>query len=268
MVQRQAQGETIKRNWTRIEDISPYVVQAVMGGEDSRFCDHNGIDWGAIEQAIEDNAEGGKRRGGSTITQQTAKNVFFWNGGGYVRKAGEAWFAIFIDFVWGKTRVMEVYLNVAEWGDGIFGIEAAAQERFGKSASNLNAQEAALLSAVLPSPNKWRVDPPGQYVKGRAGILRQRMRVVNDSGYAACIKGAKAAKPEPDIKEETPKSEISEPGIPEPENIDIETLEPAQEPHPKSLPHPAPESEAENAVIDLGDPDAEVEKPAPIERPE
>lgn len=197
MVQRSLDGEEVRRDWTRLEDISPYMVQAVMAGEDSRFCEHDGLDWAAIEQALEDNQEGGRRRGGSTITQQTAKNVFFWNGGGYIRKAGEAWFASLIDFTWGKSRVMEVYLNIAEWGDGIFGVEAAAQMRFGKSARDLSPQEAALLAAVLPSPNKWRLDPPSAFVRKRAGILRQRMKTIQSSGYAACIKTLQGSEDKP-----------------------------------------------------------------------
>lgn len=188
MVQRGLGGDDVRRDWTKLEDISPYMVQAVMAGEDTRFCEHEGIDWSAIEQALEDNQAGGRRRGGSTITQQTAKNVFFWNGGGYIRKAGEAWFASLIDFTWGKSRVIEVYLNVAEWGDGIFGVEAAAQNRFGKSAKNLSQQEAALLAAVLPNPHKWRLDPPSEFVQKRAGILRQRMKTIRNSGYAECVK--------------------------------------------------------------------------------
>lgn len=199
MVQRGLSGDEIKRDWTRLEDISPYIVEAVMGGEDSRFCEHDGIDWAAIEQAFEDNQEGGRRRGGSTITQQTAKNVFFWNGGGYIRKAGEAWFASLIDFTWGKSRVMEVYLNVAEWGDGIFGVEAAAQNRFGKAAKDLTQQEAALLAAVLPSPNKWRVDPPTDFVRGRAGTLRKRMAVIRNSNYASCVTGMTTAETPPKV---------------------------------------------------------------------
>ena len=115
-----------------------------MGGEDSRFCEHPGIDFEAVQDALDDNAEGGRRRGGSTITQQTAKNVFLWNGGGYFRKAIEAYFALYTNVVWGKRRTMEIYLNVAEWGDGIFGAEAAAQARFGKSAKDLTKREAAL----------------------------------------------------------------------------------------------------------------------------
>lgn len=209
MVQRGLSGKDVQRDWTRLQDISPYMVQAVMAGEDSRFCEHEGIDWVAIEQAFEENQEGGRRRGGSTITQQTAKNVFFWNGGGYVRKVGEAWFASLIDFTWGKSRVMEVYLNVAEWGDGIFGVEAAAQNRFGKSAKELTQQEAVLLAAVLPSPNKWRVDPPTEFVQGRAGTLLKRMSVIRESRYDGCVAGLAEIKPsprfEPDVKAPKPK---------------------------------------------------------------
>ena len=186
-----------------------------MGGEDSRFCEHEGIDWAALEQAFEENQQGGRRRGGSTITQQTAKNVFFWNGGGYLRKAGEAWFASLIDFTWGKPRVMEVYLNVAEWGDGIFGVEAASQNRFGVSAKELNQQQAALLAAVLPSPNKWRLDPPTDFVRGRAGTLRKRMAVIRNSNYASCVIGLDG------VNEPTKKAEPKPPATQGPE-LDIE----------------------------------------------
>lgn len=188
MGQRALAGETIRKDWTPIENISPHLPRAILGGEDSRFCDHIGIDLDAIEDAILDNAEGGRRRGGSTITQQTAKNVFLWNGGGYARKAVEAWAALYTNIVWGKRRTMEIYLNVAEWGDGIFGAEAAAQARFGKPASALTKREAALLASVLPSPNKWRVDPPGPYVSERAATLMQRAEVIRTSQYDACLK--------------------------------------------------------------------------------
>jgi len=189
MAQRTIEGEKIRRKMVSLDDISPNLVRAVIAGEDTRFCEHNGLDVAAIRKAI-DEYEGGKGlRGASTITQQTAKNVFLWNGGGFVRKAVEAWFATFIDGMWGKRRVMEAYLNVAEWGDGIFGAEAAAQARFGKPASDLTEREAALLAAVLPSPNKWRVDPPGPYVSKRAGTLQARMRVVQSEGLANCVLG-------------------------------------------------------------------------------
>lgn len=241
MMQRAMGGEEIRRDWTPLKDISPHIVDAVIGGEDGRFCEHNGIDFSAIEQALEDNQEGGKRRGGSTITQQTAKNVFFWNGGGYARKAGEAWMASFIDFIWGKRRTMEVYLNVAEWGDGIFGIEAASQVRFGKPASALTQQEAALLAAVLPSPNKWRVDPAGPYVQGRAGTLRKRMRVVRDNGYSACVTGqasypaARKRVPETVTPlEDAPDTEIREKPTAKPETVPNEPNNDSEQPSPET----------------------------------
>ena len=187
MGQRALSGETIQKTWTAIEDISPHLPRAIMGGEDSRFCDHSGVDIKAIQSAISDNAAGGRRRGGSTLSQQAAKNVFLWNGGGYARKALEAWAAIYTNIVWGKQRTMEIYLNVAEWGDGIFGAEAAAQARFGKAAKDLTQREAALLAAVLPSPNKWRVDPPSEFVSGRASTLMQRAEIVRTSEYDACL---------------------------------------------------------------------------------
>lgn len=188
MMQRAVSGETIRKDWTRLEDISPHLPRAVMGGEDSRFCEHGGVDFQAIEQALSDNAQGGRRRGGSTITQQTSKNAFLWNGGGYARKAVEAWLAVYTNTVWGKRRTMEIYLNVAEWGDGIFGAEAAAQARFGKAAKDLTLDEAALLAAVLPSPNKWRIDPPSAYVDGRAETLAQRAEIIRTSQYDSCLK--------------------------------------------------------------------------------
>ena len=187
MGQRALSGETVQKTWTAIEDISPHLPRAIMGGEDSRFCEHPGVDFKAIQSAISDNAAGGRRRGGSTISQQAAKNVFLWNGGGYARKALEAWAAAYTNMVWGKRRTMEIYLNVAEWGDGIFGAEAAAQARFGKSAKDLTKREAALLAAVLPSPNKWRVDPPSDFVSQRAPTLMQRAEVIRTSGYDACL---------------------------------------------------------------------------------
>lgn len=191
MTQRGMQGEDVRRDWTSLDRISPNLVLAVIASEDAKFCEHGGIDWDAIGKAREYNRkhDGRKRRGGSTISQQTAKNVFFWNGGGMPRKAGEAWMTYVIETVWGKRRIMEVYLNVAEWGDGLFGAEAAAQARFGKSAADLSQLEAARLAAVLPSPNKWSADKPGPYVRKRTGSIMSRMRVLANEGYAACVLG-------------------------------------------------------------------------------
>jgi monofunctional biosynthetic peptidoglycan transglycosylase len=196
MTQRAMQGEDVQRDWVSLDKISPRLVYAVIAAEDAKFCTHGGIDWEAIEKAREYNAKNPdkRRRGGSTISQQTAKNVFFWNGGGMPRKAGEAWMTYVIETVWGKRRIMEMYLNVAEWGDGLFGAEAAAQARFGKSAADLTEREAALLAAVLPSPNKWSADNPGPYVRRRASSIQGRMRVVANEGYAACVFGGETPK--------------------------------------------------------------------------
>lgn len=187
MTQRVMVGQTLERQNVKIEDISPYLIAAVIAAEDARFCVHNGIDREAVMDAIEHNKKGGKRRGGSTITQQTAKNLFFWNGGGMARKAGEAYAALLIDTLWSKPRIMEHYLNIAEWGDGIFGAEAAAQSRFGKPASALTSYQAALLASVLPSPNKWRLDPPSQFIAGRARTINARLKVTVREGFGDCV---------------------------------------------------------------------------------
>jgi len=182
-------GRDVQRDGVSLERISPNLVRAVIAAEDSRFCQHDGIDFDAINQAIRERNAGGRLRGASTISQQTAKNVFLWNGGGFARKGAEAWMTIVIESFWGKARIMETYLNVAEWGDGIYGAEAAAQARFGVSASELTSRQAALLAAVLPNPNEWRLDPAGNYVSGRASTIQQRMGVVQRDGLDACVLG-------------------------------------------------------------------------------
>ena len=187
MMQRTLGGDEFRRIIMPLDRMSPHLVTAVIAAEDSRFCEHDGIDFEAVQKALDEAGRGGRKRGASTITQQTAKNVFFWNGGGYARKGGEAWMALFIDGMWGKRRVMENYLNTIEWGDGIFGAEAAARVRFGKRSIDLTPREAALLAAVLPNPHKWRVDPPGPYVTERAGTLQARMRVVANEGLDDCV---------------------------------------------------------------------------------
>ena len=187
MLERRLEGEAINHRWTPLAEISPNLVLAVIAAEDSRFCRHAGIDLEAIEEAVYENKNGKRRRGASTISQQTAKNAFLWNGGGWARKAAEAWFTLVMETLWPKRRIIEVYLNIAEWGDGHFGAEAAARARFGKSAKDLTKAEAALLAAVLPSPNKWRVNPAGPYVRGRAAMLRKRMDRVRLDGLASCV---------------------------------------------------------------------------------
>lgn len=191
MLQRKLSGDVIAHPWTPLEEISPHLVTAVIAAEDTRFCLHNGIDFEAIDKALEEKKKGKRLRGASTISQQTAKNAFFWNGGGWLRKGGEAWMTVLIESIWPKRRVMEVYLNIAEWGDGNFGAEAAAQARFGKSAKDLTSYEAALLASVLPNPHKWRVDPPGPYVRSRSHTIRSRMDQVRRDGLDSCVLNAR-----------------------------------------------------------------------------
>lgn len=259
MAERAMSGETVRRKPVPLEQISPNLVRAVIAAEDSRFCQHHGVDTEAIDQALEEYRKGEGLRGASTITQQTAKNVFFWNGGGVPRKLGDMWMGTFIDGVWGKRRVMEAYLNVAEWGDGLFGAEAAARARFGKSAADLTEREAALLAAVLPSPNKWRVDPPGPYVSQRAGTLQARMRVVRNEGLAECVLGKETpvryaptpapAQPSPEPKDEDLVADDTPPAAPaeeaEPDEFD-DFLEEAQQRFDEASDAPGPDASSED----------------------
>lgn len=161
------------KKWRRYEKISPEMAKAVIASEDNLFAEHNGFDWKEMRKAIEDHKKKGKKlRGASTISQQTAKNVFLWPSRSFVRKAFEAYFTILIEWIWGKERILEVYLNVAEMGKGIYGAEAAAQEFFGKSASELNRREASLITACLPNPIDRHADKPSLYVNKRAGQIR------------------------------------------------------------------------------------------------
>lgn len=158
MISRKMKSENgLQKEWIRIENISRNMQLAVICGEDQNFCDHHGFDLGAIKKAVEHNAKGGKIRGASTISQQTAKNVFLWEGRSYLRKGLEVWFTLLIEFVWGKERIMEVYLNVAETGEDCFGVEAASRRYFKKSANRLTKSEAASIASILPSPRKWKI---------------------------------------------------------------------------------------------------------------
>ncbi len=189
MIQRVFEGKGFDRRWRSLDDMSPRLVRAVIAAEDAKFCDHNGFDFGAMEKAMESNAKGKKLRGGSTISQQTAKNVFLWPGRSYVRKGLEAYFTVLIEVIWGKQRIMEVYLNSIEWGPGVYGAEAAAQKNFGVSASQLSPAQAARLAAILPSPLKWRAAQPGPYVKRRSGKITRAAGTINREGMAACVLG-------------------------------------------------------------------------------
>ena len=166
-------GEKIKlkKNWKSLENISPNLVQAVTASEDNKFIEHYGFDFDAIEKAQQYNErkKGKKVMGASTISQQTAKNVFLWSGRYWIRKGFEVYFTLLIELVWGKERIMEVYLNVIETGDGIYGAEAASQSYFHKSAKNLSMSQSALIAAILPNPRKRNPDHPSAYL-----LMRQR----------------------------------------------------------------------------------------------
>ncbi len=178
---------SITKDWESLDNIDRNLVIAVIAAEDSKFCAHNGFDTEAIEKAIEQNARGGRIRGGSTITQQTAKNVFLWQGGGYFRKGLEAWFAFLIENIWGKQRIMEVYLNVAETGIGTYGAEAGAQRYFGKSAARLTADEASRMAAALPLPKQREVSNPSGWLRRHGNTIESRMRVVRRDGLDSCV---------------------------------------------------------------------------------
>ena len=164
----------VDRRWVPLARISPNLQAAVVMGEDARFCRHRGVDWGALQEVMDD--PDGPSRGASTLTMQTAKNLFLWNSRSYVRKAVEVPLAATIDFAWPKRRVLEVYLNIAEWGDGVFGAEAAARRYFGRAASDLTPRQAALLAAALPNPRlRDPARPQGRHAR-LAGIIERRAR--------------------------------------------------------------------------------------------
>ena len=177
----------ITKDWTRLSRIDRNMVSAVIAGEDGKFCEHDGFDREAIEAAIRRNQQGGRIRGGSTISQQTAKNVFLWQGGGYFRKGLEAWFTLLIENIWGKRRIMEVYLNVAETGIGTYGVEAGAQRYFDHSAARLSTSEAARMAAALPSPKERAVVSPSGFTRRYGNTIQARIGVVRRDALDACV---------------------------------------------------------------------------------
>ncbi len=180
-------GRGAKRDWMPIEQIDRDMVRAAIGGEDSKFCSHNGFDLDAIEQAMQRNASGGRIRGGSTISQQTAKNAFLWQGGGYFRKGLEAWFTVLTEAMWPKQRIMEVYLNLAETGIGTYGVNAGAQRYFRHDASALSRTEAARIAAVLPLPKKRGATAPKGFTRRYGGTIAARIGAVARDGLDACV---------------------------------------------------------------------------------
>ncbi len=187
MAQRAIEGDDTRRNMVGLNDISPYLVRSVIASEDANFCQHDGFDWRAIKIAMKSNEKGRKLRGGSTISQQTAKNVFLWPQRSYIRKGLEAGFTVLIETLWPKRRIMEAYLNVAEFGPGIFGAEAGALTHFGKHAKNLTRLEAARLAAILPSPRRWSPTAPSRRVARKSNGIVRGAQIVGDNGLDACI---------------------------------------------------------------------------------
>ena len=187
MVWRKVTGGRVERTWVPLAAISPALPRTVIASEDAKFCTHRGVDFGELRAAIEDADDLSDMRGGSTIVQQTAKNLFLWQGRSVVRKALEFPLALWMDLILGKRRVMEIYLNIAEWGpNGQFGAEAASRHAFNKSTRDLNAREAALLASILPNPHRRSAARPGPGVRRLAGIYEGR---AGKSTAPDCIRG-------------------------------------------------------------------------------
>ncbi|GHA77810.1 monofunctional biosynthetic peptidoglycan transglycosylase [Cognatilysobacter bugurensis] len=176
-------GFRVAYDWRDLDDMAAHVPVALVAAEDQRFAEHFGFDLDAIEKARKANARGRKVRGASTITQQTAKNLFLWSGRSWVRKGIEAWYTVLIEALWPKKRILEVYTNVAEFGDGVYGAQAAGQTYFDRDASRLSASQAARLAAVLPSPKRYSAARPGPYVKRRTRAIQRQMRQIGGASY-------------------------------------------------------------------------------------
>ncbi len=256
-------GRGAQRDWMPISQMDRDMVRAAIAAEDSKFCQHSGFDFEAIEDAMKRNASGGRIRGGSTISQQTAKTTFLWNGGGYARKGVEAWFTFLIEHLWGKRRIMEVYLNNAETGLGTYGANAGSLRYYGHDASAMSAVEAARIAAVLPLPKKRGAVAPKGFTRRYGNTITARVGVVGRDGLDACVyKGTTApvnkapppvtAKPRPLPGEEY---ETVKP-LPPIENA-IEALPPATEPATVPEDQPTPANTAEPAL-----PPGQPEEPA------
>ena len=244
-------GRGLHKDWMPISQIDRDMVRAAIAAEDSKFCSHNGFDFEAIEDAMKRNASGGRIRGGSTISQQTAKTTFLWNGGGYARKGVEAWFTFLIEHLWGKRRIMEVYLNNAETGIGTYGVNAGSERYYGHDSSAMSATEAARIAAVLPLPKKRGAIAPVGFTRRYGNTIAARIGVVANDGLDSCVykgttapvnkappKVSKAVRPLPGEEYETTR--------PPPPSADVdETPPPSTE--PMNIPEPAP-AEPQNAT--------------------
>jgi monofunctional glycosyltransferase len=188
MLFRALSGNAINKDWVSIDDMSPYLAASVLSSEDARFCEHHGVDWTEMQGVIDDvfDDDEGPVRGASTISMQAAKNLFLWDGRSLVRKGLELPVALWMDGIWSKRRMMEIYLNIVEWAPGVYGAEAAAQHHFKKSAAKLTRREAALLAAVLPNPIKRKAGKPSKGVRRIADRIQIRARLMGP--YLTCLR--------------------------------------------------------------------------------
>ena len=253
-------GRGLNKDWMSLDEMDRDMVRAAIAAEDGKFCQHNGFDFEAIEDAMKRNASGGRIRGGSTISQQTAKNAFLWQGGGYVRKGVEAYFTFLIEQLWGKRRIMEVYLNVAETGIGTYGANAGAERYFGHDASALSATEAARIAAILPLPKKRGAIAPKGFTRRYGNTISARIGQVRRDGLDACIyEGATAprdkAPPPSKAPRELPGAEY-ETATPPPAEATVDTP-PVEEP---SVPTNTNAVEATPSLV----PDEPVASPPPV----
>jgi monofunctional biosynthetic peptidoglycan transglycosylase len=248
-------GRNLAREWRGLETIDRDLVRAAIAAEDSKYCAHRGFDQDAIAAAMRRNARGGSViRGGSTISQQTAKNVFLWQGGGYFRKGLEAWFTLLIENLWGKRRIMEVYLNVAETGIGTYGVEAGARRYFNHGADAMSRVEAARIAAILPLPKKRGAAAPRGFTRRYGNAIAARIGVVARDGLDRCVYAGKAVAPEREpaapARRKAPPRPKAAPPLPPPELPGEEYETPAapapQEPAPPPVePAPAPETNSQ-----------------------
>ena len=256
-------GRGAERGWMPLSAIDDDMERAAIAAEDSKFCSHHGFDQDAIAAAMRRNAEGrGVIRGGSTISQQTAKNAFLWQGGGWFRKGLEAWFTLLIEQMWPKRRIMEVYLNIAETGIGTYGVNAGAQRYFGKDASSLSRTEAARIAAVLPLPKKREAIAPGGFTRRYGNSIAARIGVVARDGLDACLRGdgGFAAADEPADRTPSPKQRKRIAPAPAPERAEdyleapdvgapLEVEAPAEALPSKAQPPPPEPEDAEPAEL-------------------
>ena len=252
ILQLQRAGEDgLRKDWRSLNDIDADLVHAVVAAEDARFCSHNGFDMEAIRKAMRNNESGGRMRGGSTISQQTAKNVFLWPQRSWVRKGAEAYFTVLTEVIWGKRRMMEVYLNVIEMGPGVYGAEAAAQRWFGKSADELTRAEPAKPAAILPSPRRYKAAGSGPYANRRARRIQAAIRVVANEGLSSCAFDGRRRRDDPEVPD-APRGKAPPPA-------DLKVLEEALNPEAESEAAAAPPSDGLGDLLPEPSPDSPVQ---------